>query len=97
MAFGFRLVRDRWSLIAPIIAIAGLYLSLWAGLRQAGGQTYVLLTALYVLLLVARRPSRTRRRIILASALMQIALGWGILLLIADSPIYDWLRVVTGL
>ncbi|WP_263118662.1 hypothetical protein [Cellulomonas sp. RIT-PI-Y] len=97
VAFGFRLVRDRWSLIAPIIAIAGLYLSLWAGLRQAGGQTYVLLTALYVLLLVARRPSRTRRRIILASALLQIALGWGILLLIADSPIYDWLRVVTGL
>lgn len=97
VAFGFRLVRDRWSLIAPVIAIAGLYLSLWAGLRQAGGQTYVLLTALYVLLLVARRPSRTRRRVILVTALVQIALGWGILLLIADSPIYDWLRVVTGL
>lgn len=97
VAVGFRLARDRWSLIAPLIAIVGLYLSLWAGLRQAGGQTYVLLTALYVLLLVARRPSRVRRRVILLTALAQIVIAWGVLLLVADSPIYDWLRVVTGL
>lgn len=97
VAFGFRLVRDRWSLIAPTIAILGLYLSLWSGLRQAGGQTYVLLTALYVLLLVARRPSRVRRRVILLTALAQIVIGWSLVVLIANSPIYDWLRAVTGL
>jgi hypothetical protein len=97
VAFGFRLVRDRWSLIAPLIAIAGLYLSLWSGLRQAGGQTYVLLTAMYVLLLVAREPGRRRRRVILWTAVAQIAVGWAVLLLLADSPIYLWLRTVTGL
>ncbi|MEV7971752.1 hypothetical protein [Cellulomonas sp. NPDC089187] len=97
VATGFRLVRDRWSLIAPLIAIIGLYLSLWAGLRQAGGQTYVLLTAMYVLLLVARRPNRVRRRVILLTALVQIALGWTLVLISPDSPITVWLSTVTGL
>lgn len=96
VAFGFRLVRDRWSLIAPVIAIVGLYLSLWSGLREAGGQTYVLLTALYVLLLVARRPSRIRRWVIVVVALVQIALIWLFVIFAQESPIATWLRVVVG-
>lgn len=94
-ALGFRLVRNRWSLVAPAVAIVGLFLSLWLGLRQASGQGYVSLTALYVLLMVVRQPSRRRRQLITAVALLQIGIIWTILL-VTTNPIGTWLRSVAA-
>jgi hypothetical protein len=96
VAAGFRLARDPWSLIAPGIAVVGLFLSLWFGLRQSSGQTYVLLTALYVLLLAVRRPAGGRRVLIMSVAVVQIVLMW-VLVLAGDSLLGEWVRgVVTS-
>lgn len=90
-----RAVRDPWSLIAPGIALVGLYLSLWLGLREAAGQTWVVLTTLYVLLLVPRAPSPRRRGLIVAAALAQVAIGW-LVVLTSGGTLGDWARTVLG-
>ncbi|MCG7285519.1 hypothetical protein MHY85_05945 [Cellulomonas sp. ACRRI] len=90
-----RAVRDPWSLIAPGIAVVGLYLSLWLGLREAAGQTWVVLTALYVLLLVPRAPSPRRRALIVVAALAQLAIGW-LVVLTSGGTLGDWTRAVLG-
>jgi hypothetical protein len=93
VAAGFRVARDPASLIAPGIAVVGLFLSLWFGLRQSSGQTYVLLTALYVLLLAVRRPTGARRGLIVGVAVVQVALLWA-LVLGGDSVLGQWVRSV---
>jgi hypothetical protein len=90
-----RAVRDPWSLIAPGIAVVGLYLSLWLGLREAAGQTWVVLTALYVLLLVPRAPGPRRRALIVVAALAQLAIGW-LVVLTSGGTLGDWARAVLG-
>jgi hypothetical protein len=95
VAAGFRAVRDPWTLIAPGIALVGLFLSLWFGLRESGGQTYVVLSALYVLLLAVRRPSHARRWVIIGASVLQIVLLWG-LVLGGGSVLGDWVRSVTS-
>lgn len=95
VALGFRAVRDRWSLIAPLIAVTGLFASLWLGVRSASGQTYVLLTALYVLLLAVRQPTRARRVVVGAAAVAQAVLIW-VLVLAGDSELGQWLRAVAA-
>ncbi|WP_454048633.1 hypothetical protein [Cellulomonas sp. Marseille-Q8402] len=95
IAFTVRAVRDPWSLIAPGIAVAGLYLSLWLGLREPVGQSYVLLTALYVLLLAPRRPTHRRQGIIVAAAVVQLALGW-LVVLTSGGTLGEWVRTISG-
>ncbi len=90
-----RAVRDPWSLIAPGIALAGLYLSLWLGLREPGGQTYVVLVALYVLLLAPRAPGPRRRALIVGAAVLQLAVGW-LVVLTSGSALGDWVRALIG-
>ncbi|MFF1529076.1 hypothetical protein [Cellulomonas sp. NPDC058312] len=91
-----RAVRDPWTLIAPGIALAGLYLSLWLGLREAAGQTYVVLTAMYVLLIAPRAPSRRRQVLIVVAAAVQLAIGWAVVLT-SGGVLGEWVRAVTGL
>ncbi|HEY0186175.1 MAG TPA: hypothetical protein VGC67_01675 [Cellulomonas sp.] len=95
VAAGFRARRDPWSLIAPGIAVVGLFLSLWFGLRESSGQTYVVLTTLYVLLLATRHPSRRRRVIIIVAGLLQTAVSWA-LVLSTGSVLGQWVRAVTS-
>lgn len=90
-----RAVRDPWSLIAPGIALVGLYLSLWLGLREATGQTWIVLTALYVLLLAPRDPTPRRRLVIVVAAAVQIAFGW-LVVLTSGGTLGDWARAVLG-
>lgn len=90
-----RAARDPWSLIAPGIALVGLYLSLWLGLREAAGQTFVVLLALYVLLLAPRQPSARRRALVVVAALAQLVLGW-VLVLALSTPLSDWVRTLAG-
>ncbi|TKR22985.1 hypothetical protein FA014_13555 [Cellulomonas hominis] len=90
-----RAVRDPWSLIAPGIAVVGLYLSLWLGLREAAGQTWIVLTALYVLLLAPRAPGPRRRALIVVAALVQVAIGW-LVVLTSGGTLGDWARAVLG-
>lgn len=91
-----RAVRDAWSLIAPGIALVGLYLSLWLGLREAAGQTWVVLTALYVLLLAPRDPSPRRRLVVVAAAVAQLAIGW-LVVLTSGGTLGDWSRTLLGI
>ncbi|GIG34992.1 hypothetical protein [Cellulomonas pakistanensis] len=90
-----RAVRDPWSLIAPGIALVGLYLSLWLGLREAAGQTWIVLTALYVLLLAPRDPSPRRRVVIVVAAAAQLAIGW-LVVLTSGGTLGDWTRALLG-
>lgn len=96
IGFTIRAVRDPWSLIAPGIALAGLYLSLWFGLREAAGQSYVVLTALYVLLIAPRAPSGRRQVLIVVAAVVQLAVGW-VVVLTSGGTLGDWLRAVLPL
>lgn len=90
-----RAVRDPWSLIAPGIAVVGLYLSLWLGLREAAGQTWIVLTALYVLLLAPRDPGPRRRAAIVVAAVAQLAIGW-LVVLTSGGTLGVWARAVLG-
>jgi len=90
-----RAVRDPWSLIAPGIALVGLYLSLWLGLREAAGQTWIVLTALYVLLLAPRNPRPRRRVAIVVAAVAQVAIGW-LVVLTSGGTLGVWARAVLG-
>ncbi len=96
VAFAFRVRREPRSLVAPLIAVVGLFASLWLGLRAASGLTYIVLTALYVLLLAVRRPSPRRKVVIIVAALAQLTLAW-VVVLAVPGPLGDWVRVVVGL
>ncbi|MBD3779714.1 MAG: hypothetical protein IE923_10680 [Micrococcales bacterium] len=88
-------LRDPWSLIAPGIALVGLYLSLWLGLRTPAGQTYVVLTALWVLLLAPRNPSPRRRLLVVGAALLQIAIAW-LVVLTTGTTLADWVSALAS-
>lgn len=90
VAMVFRAAGNRWSLIAPTIAVAGLWGSLWLGLRTAGGHTYLLMLVLYVSLLAVRHPSSRRKVLITVSALAQLTLAWWASLAY-NGPLRDWL------
>lgn len=95
IGFTIRAVREPWSLIAPGIALVGLYLSLWFGLRAPVGQSYVVLTALYVLLIAPRAPSRRRQVLIVVAAAVQLVIGW-LVVLTSGGTLGDWVRTVVG-
>ncbi|GAA4628128.1 hypothetical protein [Cellulomonas oligotrophica] len=90
-----RAVREPWSLIAPAIAVVGLWTSLWLGVRQPGGQTYLLLVVLYVTLLAVRRPTGRRQVVIVVTAAVQLVLVWWVSLT-AGTPLTSWLRGLLG-
>lgn len=95
VAVGFRVVRDRWSLIAPAFAVVGLWGSLFLGLRTSGGHVYLLMLVLYVTLLAVRRPTPARKVVITVSALVQLALVWWVSLTF-EGPVREWLTGTIG-
>lgn len=85
-----RSIRDPWTLIAPAIGLTGLWASLWLGLREVGGQTYLMLLVLYITLLAERAPRRTERAVITVAAIAQLGIIWWLSLNQA-AAVKDWL------
>lgn len=88
-------------LIAPAIALLGLFLSLWLGVRSPGGHSYLVMVILYVVMLSPFRPTSKRQSLIRAAAMLQLLLAWLAPLLRGDQSIVgQWIRelasVVTG-
>ncbi|GAA2238036.1 hypothetical protein GCM10010401_07820 [Rarobacter faecitabidus] len=80
-------------LVAPTVAVVGMVLALWLGVRSAGGHSYLLMILLYIVVLSPMRPSRRRQGLIIGSALAQLVLAWFLPLVRgSSSPIGSWVR-----
>lgn len=86
-----RVRREPLSLLAPLVAMVGYAASLWLGLREAAGESYLIPVIFYILLLSGNRPSQRQRIVVMGISAVQIVLVWAIAWSISPA-IMMWVR-----
>ncbi|GAA2518270.1 hypothetical protein [Rarobacter incanus] len=82
-------------LIAPTIAMTGMAVSVWLGVRTASGHSYIVAILLYLVMMGPQSPSKRRRVVICTAAAIQLVLAWAIPLLREGSIIGQWIITMT--